>query len=49
MKQGDSSSNKAKQADTAPTATNNSQTIDDPTKEELEAEFREDDKGNIYT
>lgn len=47
MKQGDSSSNKAKQADTPPTATSNSQTIGDPTKEELEAEFREDDKGNI--
>lgn len=50
MKQGDSSSNNSKGVAEVP-STNNADTTDDPTKEELEAEFREDDKGRlpIYT
>lgn len=54
MKQGDSSAASAtnnkeaatKEADKVPSTTKNGETIDEPTKEELEAEFREDDKGN---
>lgn len=52
MKQGDSSAASAtnnaatKDADKVPSTTKNGETIDEPTKEELEAEFREDDKGN---
>lgn len=44
MKQGDSSSNNSKEDAKVP-STNNDDTTDEPTKEELEAEFREDDKG----
>ncbi len=44
MKQGDSSSNNSKEDAKVP-STNNADTTDEPTKEELEAEFREDDKG----
>ncbi|KAG4072708.1 hypothetical protein HA402_001820 [Bradysia odoriphaga] len=43
MKQGDSSSNNSKEVAQVP-STNNADTTDEPTKEELEAEFREDDK-----
>lgn len=46
MKQGDSSSNNAKEVAKVP-STNNADITDEPTKEELEAEFREDDKGRI--
>lgn len=46
MKQGDSSSNNSKEVAKVP-STNNADTTDEPTKEELEAEFREDDKGRI--
>lgn len=42
MKQGDSSAKSNTSATTASNANNEPQ----PTKEELEAEFREDDKGN---
>lgn len=43
MKQGDSSSNNSKEVTKVP-STNNADTTDEPTKEELEAEFREDDE-----
>lgn len=46
MKQGDSSSDNAKEVAKVP-STNNADTTDEPTKEELEAEFREDDKGRL--
>lgn len=48
MKQGDSAADAAsKKAEPAAavTAAKNGDTTDEPTKEELEAEFREDDKG----
>lgn len=48
MKQGDSSSNNSKEVAKVP-STNNADTTDEhePTKEELEAEFREDDEGML--
>lgn len=47
MKQGDSAADAAskKAEPTSVAAANNGQTTDEPSKEELEAEFREDDKG----
>lgn len=48
MKQGDSSA-KSNNTNSGSTATATSNASNDPTKEELEAEFREDDKGKaIY-
>lgn len=46
MKQGDSSSDNSKEVAKVP-STNDADTTDEPTKEELEAEFREDDQGKI--
>lgn len=48
MKQGDSSSSKAKEANKSPTNAN-STADNDQTKEELAAEFREDDKGEWFS
>lgn len=45
MKQGDSSSNNTKEVAKVPST--NADTTDEPTKEELEAEFREDDEGRL--
>lgn len=47
MKQGDSSSSKAKEAD-KPSSNANSTADQDQSKEQLAAEFREDDKGESY-
>lgn len=49
MKQGDSSANSNNtKTPTSATATSNASN-DEPTQEELRAEFREDDKGNLKT
>lgn len=50
MKKADSSSKDADQPKSAVVASSEAADVgdDNPTKEELEAEFREDDKGSLY-